>query len=135
MATVHGSNTVVTVNGTDISVYTKGSEFDYSADSHDTTHYGDTGHEYSPGLTDGTFTMEGDYDTTAGTGPRAVLRALIGAAGVTVIRRPEGTGSGLPQDSFTGLCTQYVESNPVADYVKWRTSFKISGAVDGTAQA
>jgi hypothetical protein len=51
-----------------------------------------------------------------------------------VVRRPEGTGSGRPQDSFSGLCTEYKESSPVADFVTWTASFRISGVVTSTTQ-
>lgn len=135
MAKIHGKNTHVEVDSNDLSQYTNSSEFSYTADSHDTTHYGDDGHVFSPGLTNGTFTMSGTYDSTASTGPRAVLEPLIGAEAVTVIRQPEGTGSSLPQDSFSGLLTSYTESNPVADMVTWSAEFQISGAVDSTAQS
>jgi hypothetical protein len=135
MSFVHGKNTFVSVDGDDLSAFTKTSEFTRSADSHDNTTYGEDGHVYDPGLTDGTFTMGGSYDNTAGTGPRAVLNPLVGADKVTVIRQPEGTGSGLPQDEFDGLLTKYTETNPVADYVQWAAEFQISGTVDSAAQS
>lgn len=135
MAFIHGKDTVVKVGANDLSTYTSTSEFTRSTDSHDNTTYGQDGHVYGAGLTDGTFTMGGKYDSTAGTGPRAVLNALIGAAPATVIRQPEGTGTGKPQDSFSGLLTSYVETNPVADYVQWQAEFQISGDVTSTAQA
>jgi hypothetical protein len=135
MTKIHGKDTVVTVDGDDLSTYTKTSEFTRAADSHDNTTYGEDGHVYDPGLTDGTFTMGGVYDSTAGTGPRAVLNPLVGADAVTVVRRPEGTGSGLPQDEFDGLLTKYTETNPVADYVAWTAEFQISGTVDSAAQS
>lgn len=132
---VHGKNTVVKVSTNDLSTYTTTSEFEQTGDSHDVTVYGAGGHVYAAGLTDGKFTMEGVYDTTATTGPRAVLKPLIGAAAVTVVRQPEGAGTGKAQDSFSGLCTSYKESSPVADMVKWSAEFRISGDVDSTAQA
>lgn len=135
MSDVLGTTMVVIVNSNNLSVWVQNSEFNPTADSLDNTAYGATGHTFRPGLTNGTFTVDGKYDTTASTGPRAVLQALVGAAATTVVRRPEGTGSGLPQDSFSGLCTSYSESAPVADYVKWRAQFQISGAVTSTAQS
>jgi hypothetical protein len=136
MALSHAKDTYVSVDGDDLSEYTDTSEFKPSTDSHDVTTYGQDGHVYAGGLTDGTFTMGGLYDTTASTGPRAVLQPLKGTgAVVTVVRRPQGTGSGLPQDSFSGLLTSYTESSPVADYVKFSAEFQISGSVDSTAQS
>ena len=136
MAFQHGKDTYVSVDDNDLSAFTNTSEFSPATDSHDMTTYGADGHVYEGGLTDGTFTMAGKYDTTAGTGPRATLQPLKGtSAKVTVIRRPEGTGSGLPQDEFDGLLTKYVETNPTADYVMWAAEFQISGDVDSAAQS
>lgn len=135
MAKIHAKNTYVSVDANDLSTYTDSSDINRSTDTHDTTCYGADSHAYSEGLADGTFSMGGTYDSTASTGPRAVLNALIGAAAVTVIRRPEGTGSGLPQDSFSAICKSYVETNPVTDMVKWTAEFQISGDVDSTAQS
>lgn len=136
MAFVHGKSTVVQVDSNDLSAFTNTSEFNQSQDSHDVTAYGNDGHTFRGGLTNGTFTMSGIYDNTASTGPRAVLQPLIGQADpVTVIRQPEGAGASLPQDSFSGLLTSYSEASPVADMVTWSAEFQISGDVDSTAQA
>jgi hypothetical protein len=135
MARVHGKKTVVTVDGDDLSVYTDNSEFKLNPDDHDVTTYGKDGHVHDRGLTGGTFTMGGIYDSTAATGPRAVLEPLASSGVVTVIRQPEGAGAGLPQDSFSGLLTSYTETSPVNDYVRWAAEFKISDTVDSTAQS
>lgn len=135
MAFKHGKDTVVDVDGNDLSAFTNTSEFSPSTDSHDVTTYGKDGHVYEGGLTDGTFTMGGTYDD-GGSGPRGVLLALKGTSSkVTVIRQPEGAGSGLPQDSFDGLLTSYVETNPVADMIAWSAEFQISGDVDSSDQS
>ena len=134
MAFIHGKNTVVKVATADLSAYTDTSELPRTADSHDVTTYGNDSHRKAGGLLDGTFTMSGTYDSTALTGPRAKLEPLLGTI-CAVIRQPEGTGSGLPQDSFNALLTGYTETNAVADMVKWSASFEIDGDVDTTAQA
>ncbi len=135
MAFIHGKNTVVTVGGDDLSAYTKSSDFSTSVDSHDVTAYGATGHAYQPGLTDGTFGMEGTYDDQA-TSPRDILQAVIaGGVAVAVIRQPEGAGTGNAQDSFSGVLTSYEESDPVDNMITWSAEFQISGAVTSTAQA
>ena len=138
MAFIHGKNTVVKVATKDLSAYTDSSEFNRSGDSHDTTTYAaaTTGgaHVYEGGLTDSKFKMSGTYDSTAVTGPRAALNPLL-ATTVAVIRMPEGTGTGKPQDSFNAVLTGYVETNAVADMIKWSAEFQVSGAVNMTAQA
>ena len=135
MAKVHGKNTVITVDGDDLSQYTNNSAFERTADSHDVTGYGADSKSYNAGLLDGKFTMGGTYDNTADSGPAAVLRPLIGGDAVTVVRRPDGTGSGKAQDSFSAILIKYSESNPVADMVTWEAEWQISGDVDDTAQS
>ncbi|HEX6579216.1 MAG TPA: hypothetical protein VF082_12700 [Jiangellaceae bacterium] len=135
MAKIHGKETVVTVDGDDLSTYTNTSEINRTMATHDVTGYGADANAFSSGLLNGTFTMGGVYDSESSAGPRAVLRPLLVAgAAVTVVRRPEGTGSGLPQDSFSAILSSYVESNPVAEMVAWTAEFQISGNVTSTAQ-
>lgn len=134
MALVHGKNTVITVATTDLSQYTDSSELNRTADAHDTTTYGNTAHRKSGGLLDGKFTMSGTYDNTALTGPRAKLEPLLGTV-VAIVRQPDGVGAGKAQDSFSALLTSYVETNPVADMVKWSAEFEIDGDVNSAAQA
>lgn len=134
MAFVHGKNTHIELDSNDLSAYVNQSELTRSADSHDTTTYGKEAHDFEGGLKNGTATMSGIYDDTASTGPRAVIEPLVGTK-VTLVRQPEGTGSGKPQDSVTVLVTNYVETNPVADMVTWSCEMQLSGVIDTTAQA
>ena len=133
MSKVHGKSTVIKVDANDISTYVNASELTEGADSHDNTGYGEDGHRYDGGLLDSKFTMSGKYDNTASTGPRAVLKPLVGQK-ASITRQPEGTGAGKPQDLFTGLLTSYVETNPVADYISWSAEWLVDGTVDDTAQ-
>jgi hypothetical protein len=133
VAFVHGRNTVVTVATKDISPYCKTSSFEATADVHDTTGYGATAHTKAGGLLDGSFTVSGTYDSTASTGPRAALAGQVGAS-LAIVRKPEGTGTGKPQDAFTGILKKYTETSPVDDMVTWSADFEISGAVTTTAQ-
>jgi hypothetical protein len=134
MAFVHGKDTFISIDGDDISSVTNTSTFTRTADSHDVTTYGEDNHVYVGGLGDGTCSIGGIYENTAVTGPRAVIEPLIGT-NVTLIRQPEGTGSGLPQDSVDVLVVNYVETSPVADMVTWTAELQLSGAVDSTAQS
>lgn len=133
MAKQHGKDTVVKVGSNDISQYCDASELNRTGDAHDTTTYGNTAHRKDGGLTDGKFTCSGVYDTTTGTGPRAVLQPLL-AQKATLTRRAEGTGSGKAQDLFSAVLVTYVETNPVADYIKWSSEWELDGAVDATPQ-
>jgi hypothetical protein len=136
MGKIHGRHMVVKVGANDISTYCNSSDFGRKLDSHDISGYGAKSHSYSGGLLDGTFKMGGVYDSTASTGPRAILNAAIDAAvTVAVIRQPEGAGSGKPQDAFDLLITTYNESAPVADMIAWTAEGNISGDVNSTAQS
>jgi hypothetical protein len=133
MAFVHSKNTVITLNAVDLSAFCKTSSFGRKADKHDVTTYGKNDHVYAGGLGDGEASMEGVYDNSA-TGPRDVIEPLIGTV-VTLIRKPEGTGSGLPQDSVSVLVEEYVETSPVADMVSWSVKLQLSDAVTSTNQS
>lgn len=132
MAFVHGKNTFFSLNGSDLSTFTNTSTFTRKADKHDVTTYGKNDHVYSGGLGDGGMSAGGVYDNGA-TGPRDIIEPLIGTV-VTMIRRPEGTGSGLPQDSVSVLVEEYVETSPVADMVTWSVTLQPSDAVTSTNQ-
>lgn len=134
MAFVHGKDTFVSLDGSDLSAFTNTSEVTRTADSHDVTTYGNGTHVYVGGLKDGTATMGGTYDNTASTGPAAVIKPLLGT-NVDFVRQIEGAGSGLPQESVEVLVTQYVETAPVADMVTWTCEMQLSGPIDDTAQA
>ena len=135
MARIHGKNTVLTVDSNDISTYTNDSTFTGNTDVHDTTGYGADSKEYIAGLTDGTFTCSGTYDDAAG-GPRGVLKPLqVAGTAITVVRQPEGAGTGNAQDSFSAIITSYEESAAVDDVIQWTCDFQISGDVTATAQA
>lgn len=137
MATpVHGKNTFVSVNGDDISGFTNSAELTLGTDAHDRTAFGDDDKRKFPGLNESSFSCEGWYDSTASGGTRDVFTTVRdGNAAVTVIHRPEGTGSTLPQNSFSAVLTSYVESNAVDDIVMWSAEFEVDGAVNQTAQA
>ncbi len=134
MAFVHGKDTVITVATKDISAYCKTSSYEGSADVHETTGYGKQAKTKQGGLLDGKFSCGGTYDNTASTGPRAALKPLLGTT-VAVIRKPEGTGTGKPQDAFSAVLSKYVETNPVDDMVTWSAEFEISDVVTTTTQA
>lgn len=133
MSRVHGKNTVIKLAGTDISQYCTKSSLTRDADIHDTTTYGLDDYRYDGGLKKGDSSIEGVYDSTAVTGPRALIAPLIGTT-VAYIRQVEGAGSGKPQDSCNVVVGKYVESNPVADYVTWSLDLKVSGPVNTTPQ-
>ncbi len=133
MTFVHGKNTFISLNAVNLSTFCNTSNLGRTSDSHDVTTYGRDEHVYTGGLKDGTSSIGGIYDNTAGTGPRPTIEPLIGTV-VTLIRRVEGTGSGKPQNSVSVLVTNYVETNPVADMITWTAELQLSGPVNNAAQ-
>lgn len=133
MTFIHGSDTVVLLDGNDLSTYVTSSELPRKADVHDVTTYGADDHVFQGGLRSSTGKIEGIYDSSLTAGPAAVIKPLIGTS-VTFVRRPEGTGSGLPQESVSVVVTGYTDTSPVADMIKWSCDLQGSGAIDDTAQ-
>jgi hypothetical protein len=137
MAFVHGKNTYFSVNGVNLSPFTNTSELERNADSHDTTTYGQTGHTFEGGLTNGSFKASGIYDNTSAptsaAGPHATFTSILGDV-VELIRRTEGTGTGKPQETVDVLVVKYVETNPVADMVAWSAEMQPSGTVTDSTQ-
>ena len=134
MANIHGKDTFVSLNASDLSQYSNNVEFNRKADSHDVTTFGNDSHRKHGGLFDGKATIQGVYDNTASTGPQAVLNPLIGTV-VELIYRPEGTGSSLPERTVDVLVMDYTETSPVADMVTWACEVEFDGDVDLTAQS
>lgn len=132
MAFTHGKGVFVSLNASDLSAFSNNVAFPRSADTHDVTTYGKNSHVYKGGLKDGTATISGVYDDGA-TGPQAVIEPLLGT-NVTLIYRPEGTGSGRPQYSVNVVVMNYEETAPVADMITWQAECQLSDDVTTTNQ-
>lgn len=117
MAQKHSKYTVILVAGNNISPFCTDSTCEESSGTEDLTTYGKNKVVKGPTLGDGAFSCGGKYDDTVA-GPRAVLKPLVGTT-VNIKYRPEGTGAGLPQDSFSAVITKYTETAPTAGYRTW----------------
>lgn len=136
MGLTHGKNTHISLDSNDLSTYVTTSSITKGSDEHDVTTYTTApvaAHKFEGGLLNGSASMSGLYDSSVSAGPRAVIKPLVGTV-VSLVRRPEGTGSGKPQDVVDVLVKSYVETNPVADYVTWSCDMTCSGLVDETPQ-
>lgn len=133
MPFVHGKGTTVTVDSDDLSEFTNNVQFNRSADSHDTTTFGQDSHTFQAGLGNGTATISGIYDSGA-TGPGKILRPLVKGANVTFVYQPEGTGTGKPTATVQVQVTAYEETAPVADMITWSATLQFSGDVADTTQ-
>jgi hypothetical protein len=132
MAEVHNKETVILLGTVDLSTYLNDSDWTRSPDSHDLTTYGKDDHVYKGGLGDGSTDLSGKYDDSA-SGPRAVIEPLVGT-NATLVYRPEGTGTGLPQRSVDVLVGEYKETAPIAGYRMWTCKLTHSDAVTSGAQ-
>lgn len=109
--------------------------FNRSNDTHDSTVFGDEGHTFIVGLTNGTITIEGFWDKTASTGTATVLDSLMGLDNVTLGWEygPEGRTTGLVKYSGECVLSSLDYTSPVADLVTFTAQLQISGTpVKGT---
>lgn len=135
MAFVAAKGVVVTIDGDDLSTYSNSVTFTRTADALDVTTFGHNSKVYISGLKDGTGSFEGIYDSTAMTGPGAVLRPLVGGLAVTLVYRPEGTGTTKPEAEVDVIVTSYEESAAVAETISWTCEFQMSDDIDDTPQS
>ncbi len=135
MAFIHGKGTVVSIDGDAMTAYTNKVSFSREADTHDVTTFGKNSKVYQSGLKDGTASIEGIYDSTASTGPGAVLRPLIGGAEVPLVYQPEGTGAGKPTSTVDVLVTSYEEESAVDDMITFSVSLQFSDDITDSTQA
>ena len=131
--TTLGADAVFLLNAVDISAFMDTITETESGDSLDVTTFGNNGHRKRGGLTDGSISIGGVYDTTSN-GPHDVVKPLLNTV-VTFAWRPEGTGSGLPTVTGSVLVQNYVESSPVADIVRWTAALEIDGDTTDANQA
>ena len=126
MARKHSTLTVILVDDeTDVGRWCNDSTVEKNAGTEDTTLYGDQAIVKDALLPSGTCSFGGKYDSDAA-GPRAVLMPLVGTK-VNIKYRPEGTGTGLPQDSFDAVITKYNETAPIGGYRAWTCETEPSG--------
>ncbi|MGH9891079.1 MAG: hypothetical protein ACREA0_03675 [bacterium] len=130
--TTLGADAVVLLNALNISDFVDTVSHTSTVDSLDITTFGNNAHRKRGGLTDGTASLGGVYDTTVN-GPHDVIEPLLGTV-VPLVFRPEGTGSTLPETTVDVLVQSYVETAPVAEIVRWTAELEFSGDVTQTAQ-
>lgn len=129
-ASSHGSKAAVSVNATAIGMWTNASELKRAADKSEITAYGSVGHEYADqqGLKMHSFTVAGWYDKTTTTGTEGVLGGQVGHV-LAVIYGPEGSVTGRVRHSFSAHLDDLTITAPVAEIVKWSSTWTVSGEV------
>lgn len=94
------------------------------------TAMGDGGVKNIPGLHNGQFSISGHYDSTATTGPDAVLASLMSATATASFEYgPEGGANG--KIKYYGECwmTKYEVNSEVAEKVSFSADFQVDGTV------
>lgn len=133
MSSAKAKELVVLLAGSDISQFCDANEHHVKPDIVDRTGYGKDAHVKEGTLLDGSGSIGGWYDTGKSTGPRAVITPIVGQT-VAYVRRPEGTGSGLAQDSVQVVVGEYVETAPIGDIVRWTLALEYSDDIDSSVQ-
>lgn len=133
MSKVPGKNTYVSVSTADISDHVTSVSFGLTAETFEVSGMGSDDMEYIGGREGGTVQLSGSYDTSTTSGPRYAVKPYLHQS-VAVVYRPEGTGSGLPEDQFSAIIASYDETSAVGDAKKWASTLTITGAVTSTSQ-
>lgn len=127
----HGKSTVFKVDNnagslTDISNTLTDVSFPQSVDTAETSAFGSSAKTYIVGLTDGNFSVSGNFDATVD----AHLAAIVGKTdSVSFEYGPEGSTS--TYTKYTGECilTSYEKSGAIGDVVTFSAEFQITGAI------
>lgn len=136
MAFVHGKDAVFKIDDSGGTLRTLSSYVDNVSglpggrNLSEVTAFGDSGTKSIPGLQNVTFSIAGHFDSTATTGPNAVLNSLRTAtATATFEYGPEGGTSG--KVKFSGECwlTGYTTDASVAEKVSFSADFQVDGTV------
>lgn len=135
MAFVHGKGFAFKVDDSagvlqTLTAYLDSVEWNESVDTAETTTAGAEAKTYLSGQSDTTVSISGKFDSTASTGPDAVLRGLRGLETTSTIEYgPEGGTTGKVKKSAEAFLTSYVCSSPVGDVVTFTADFQVTGAV------
>lgn len=127
-----GRDVVVEFNAVDVSGDGRSVSLEQTADVLDDTVYGMDEKTKIASLEDGTFSLDA-LDSTGAWG--TAWQELAVGATATMEIRPEGTGAGLRNVTFTAVITSRSLELPYDDLAKISVSGEISGAVTESTQA
>jgi len=112
----HGKKTAVLLNGTDMSPFLNEATTTTEIETAETTAFSDDDKTYIVGLSDGTISTSGMFDSTAGASDE-VLRGLIANDDNTFTVLPEGGGlGGLDLCRRRGLVEERAHVRPVEEH-------------------
>lgn len=136
MAFTHGKDAVFSVDDSGGTLRTISSYVDNvsglpsARNLSEVTAFGDEGTKSIPGLQNATFSISGHYDSTATTGPDAVLSSLLTATATASFEYgPEGSANGAIKYSGECWMTNYSVDAPVGDKVSFSAEFQVDGTV------
>jgi len=124
----HGKQTVVFINGTNMSAFLNSASSTMAIETAETTTFGDQDKTYITGLSDGTVSMSGFFDSTAGASD-AVLSGMIATADNAVSIFPQGNVITRPATVVNGQMTAYDISSPVGDVVALSAEVQADGGL------
>lgn len=124
----HGKRTAVLLNGTDMSPFLNEATTTQEIETAETTTFADQDKTYIVGLSDGTISTSGLFDSSAGASD-AVLSGLIATEDNTFTVLPEGTVAGTRSIIANGQMTSYEISSPVADVVAISAEVQADGGL------
>lgn len=127
MAFIHGKDSYFEIDSDDLTAFLTDVSLSTSFDTAETSTMGTEAKTYIQGMSDATISISGRYDSTASTGPDAVLNGLTGA--VPFEFGPEGGANGNVKYSGSCIKTGYNVSAPIGDVVAFTAEFQVTGVV------
>ena len=129
MAVIEGWKGVVQIDGNGVAQI-RDYEENVSVEMMDATVMGVAYEQVGAGITSGTLSLNCYMDPADTNGQEAMTQG----ASVTVILRPDGTGSGLPQSTYPGFVENIVVSANPREHVNRNFTVRVSGTVNRAAQ-
>jgi len=124
----HGKTTAVLLNGTNMSPFLNEATTTTEIETAETTTFGDQDKTYIVGLSDGTISTSGLFDSTAGAS-NDVLTGLIATEDNTFTVMPSGVAAGNPAVIANGQMTSYEVSSPVGDVISISAEVQADGGL------
>lgn len=124
----HGKKTAVLLNGTNMSPFLNEATTTTEIETAETTTFGTQDKTYIMGLSDGTISTSGLFDSAAGAS-NDVLTGLINQEDNTFTVMPEGVAAGNPAVIANGQMTSYEVSSPVGDVISISAEVQADGGL------
>lgn len=116
---------------TDISSHTDTADLDQKLAALDATVFGNNAKAFVPGLSDGSVSIGGTWDSTVDATIQGAQQALISGSQTSISWQyaPQGTATGNVKYSGNCIITDYKSSGSVAAIVKWTATLQVTGPI------